>query len=247
MAIIKDIEQLIAASYKSLESVIIKFNTDINLRLDTIESSLNVVSTRLLVLENQMINSDIKINDNVEEIKATNGQLKDLSEKIVHLKTLMRIQESEMEKLDNKIDEQLDHNMRETLVISGIPGAEKDWEATKKLLARYIEELSDYKLDKNKIYNSIAQAHRGNKDAIFVKFSNNLILQDVKGLNFRRKNVYINQLRSPIVAGQIKKALIERKALQEGEGAKWKMFVNDNVQLMVKRPGEDRYTRYKQF
>ena len=190
---------------------------------------------------------DIKINDNVEEIKATNGQLKDLSEKIVHLKTLMRIQESEMEKLDNKIDEQLDHNMRETLVISGIPGAEKDWEATKKLLARYIEELSDYKLDKNKIYNSIAQAHRGNKDAIFVKFSNNLILQDVKGLNFRRKNVYINQLRSPIVAGQIKKALIERKALQEGEGAKWKMFVNDNVQLMVKRPGEDRYTRYKQF
>ena len=246
MATIKEIEKLIAASSKALESLIVKYNTDLNLRLDTIESSVNGISTRLLVLEKKVDNNEIKINDNAEEIKASNSEIKALAEKIVLLESLIRVQESEVENLVNKVDEQQDRNMRETLVISGIAGEEKDWEATKKLLCKYLEELSDYKMNKNLIYNSIIRAHRGKSNAIFVKFSNNNVLRDVKGLNFKRKNVYINQLRSPLVSERIKRALILRKELQEGEGKKWKMFVNDNVQLMVKRPGEDKYSRYIQ-
>ena len=152
-----------------------------------------------------------------------------------------------MEKLETLIDEQTDRNMRETLVISGVPGSEKNWEATKCMLAKFLEELSDWKLHQDLIYNSIVRAHRGKDNLIFVKFCNDSVFTDIKRLNFKKKDIYINQMRSPLVTKRIKKALSLRKLLKDGEGSKWKMFVNDKIELMVNRPGETKYSRYKVF
>ena len=66
-------------------------------------------------------------------------------------------------------------------------------------------------------------------------------------LNFKREGIYINQLRSPLVTDRIKEALAFRKTLKDGDGKDWKMFVNDRLDLMIKRPDDTKYTRYKSF
>ena len=61
-----------------------------------------------------------------------------------------------------------------------------------------------------------------------------------------RKGVFVNQMRSPMVRDRIAKALDYRMEIRELHND-WKMFVNDKVQLMVKKPGEKLYIKYKQF
>ena len=128
--------------------------------------------------------------------------------------------------------------MRETLIISGIEGHDKTWEGTRDLLSRKLEEVSENTINKDTISSAIIRAHRGGKDrkAIFVKFNNSYMVN-------KRKSVYISQMRSPFVTARIKKALILRKSLKGG----WLMYVNDKVELMIKRPGEFKYKVYKSF
>ena len=121
----------------------------------------------------------------------------------------------ELDQLQNLIDDQTDHNMRETLIISGIEGHDKTWEETRDLLSQKLEEVSENTINKDTISSAIIRAHRGGKDrkAIFVKFNNSYMVNKIKSLNFKRKGVYISQMRSPFVTARIKKALILRKSL----------------------------------
>ena len=86
----------------------------------------------------------------------------------------------------------------------------------------------------------------GRMASIFVKFINGDMVSHVKSLRFKRKNIFINQLRSPLVNERIMKGRNLIKVLKNGEGRLWRMYINDNVQL-VRKPGDNKYSFYKQF
>ena len=109
--------------------------------------------------------------------------------------------------------------MRETLIINGIDGFEKTREETKTKLCKLLVEVSD-DIDEddshsyNDIYNNIVRAHRGKKKdegytPNYVKYLTGDMVGFVKSLHFKRKNLYINEMRSPLVnAGVLNRDVI---------------------------------------
>ena len=185
----------------------------------------------------------------MDDILLTRNDMADLADNIESLQNNLKQITVENQILSLKLDEQIDRNMRETLFIHGVPGAENSWENTKNKLSAFILELSNHKLKCDEIYNAIVRAHRDGKDnkSIFVKVNNNAMVDVIKSLRFKNQNVYINQMRSPLVSARIKNGVNLRKQLKNHEGRQWNIFVNEKVQLMVKKPGEDKYSVYKQF
>ena len=185
----------------------------------------------------------------MEDIKILSFDGDALNQRVVDLQNKIKNKDIELDQLQNLIDDQTDHNMRETLIISGIEGHDKTWDETRDLLSRKLEEVSENTINKDTISSAIIRAYRGGKDrkAIFVKFNNSYMVNKIKSLNFKRKGVYISQMRSPFVTARIKKAPILRKSLKGGDGKNWLMYVNDKAELMIKRPGEFKYKVYKSF
>ena len=220
-----------------------KINTTISSLANTVEKLAN----RVLLVEKNNIENNDNIVTNIEDIAAANYAITDLNEKI---KTM----ETEHSKLVLKLDDQIDRNMRETLVINGVDGNEKTWEETKTKLCSLLVELDDIHKYSNEDYSrNIVRGHHGGKNnrkigaSIFAKFLNDDMVGYVKSLRFKRASIYINQLRSPCVSERIKKGREMIKNLKNGEGQLWRMFINDNVQLVVKKPGDNNYNFYKQF
>ena len=139
--------------------------------------------------------------------------------------------------LASQLDDQIDRNMRETLAVHGIGGNEKSWEETRAKLSDYLSELSQ-EMNKDEIYDSIIRAHRGpNSNSIFVKFNDGYVVNHVKALRTER-GVYINQMRSPMVKRRVKESVRVKKMLKANDGKNWKMYVNDKVQLMIRKPDD---------
>ena len=126
----------------------------------------------------------------------------------------------------------------------------KTWEEAKTKLCKLLIELSDDYKDDSYTYNDI-RAHRGKKGEgstpIFVKFLTGNMVSFVKSLRFKRKNLYINQMRSSLVSARMRQGRDFIKILKQREGASWSMHINDNVQLVYRCQGEKRFQLYKQF
>ena len=197
------------------------------------DTRLNLVEKVLQLKENNSGNNNV-IKANTFEIGQHNDVIKQL--------------QKDLEKLLIELDEQTDRNMREALVIHGVGGAEKSWEETTDVICSHLTEISNGELSYSSLYNTIVRAHRGGKDnkAIFVKFNNSFTVDQVKKLRTAR-GVYINQLHSRMINERLKKGRNLRKELKQQEGKLWKMYLNDNVQLMIKKPGDTKYSFYKQF
>ena len=140
--------------------------------------------------------------------------------------------------ITDKLDDQMDRSMRETAIIKGISGSETTWEDPRKKLADTLATLSrQHPPDYYK--NNIVRAHRGKgkaKDLVFVKFCNSESLTEAKIIAGKAKQgIFVDQMRSPLVRKRISTALAERKALKQGVGKNWFMYVNDQVKLMVKK------------
>ena len=119
------------------------------------------------------------VNDNKEAISSAQFEIPNLQEPI--------------KIIEDHLDDQIDRNMRETLIIHGIKGSETSWDATKKLLCSFLEELSEGVLNRNDIHYSIVRAHRGGKEnkAIYVKFNDHSMMDSIKDLRFKKKLVYL--------------------------------------------------------
>ena len=92
---------------------------------------LNLVEKEVLQLkENNSGNNVIKAN--TFEIGQHNDVIKQL--------------QKDHEKLSIELDEQTDRNMRETLVIHGVGGAEKSWEETTDVICSHLTEISNGEL-----------------------------------------------------------------------------------------------------
>ena len=94
----------------------------------------------------------------MEDIAATTHDVKVLHDKV-------QLMESTHHNLVLKLDDQIDRNMRETLVINGVDGNEKTWDETKTILCDLLNELDDNgKFSKVDYQRNIVRAHRGEKN-----------------------------------------------------------------------------------
>ena len=210
-------------------------------RLDTIDASINGLSVRLKTVEEEVKSIKDKVNDNTEGINANNFSINDNKSEINKLK-------ENIKNMEDKLDDQIDGNMQETLVVHGIEGNDKSWYETKELLCDVLSKLSKNKLDLNHIHRSIVRAHMGGKNnkSIYVKFSNQSMMEEIKELRFNNKGIYINQLHSPGISMKIKEAVMYKREIKQKE-KDWKIFINGKVQVLVKKPGERKYTMIKKF
>ena len=73
-------------------------------------------------------------------------------------------------------------------------------------------------------------------------------MDHIKTLSYVNRDIFINQMHSPMVNERLFNGRKLIKTLKESAASKsWKMYMNDRCQLMHKKPGEDRYVMYKQF
>ena len=240
-------ELILLSKQETIDSI--KTETKINATISNLTSTVEKLATRVAYVERNCTEHDTRITANNESIEPLDFELNELKTEIHSLK-------STNSRLDAEVDEQIDRSMRETLIINCVDGFEKTWEETKTKLCQLLIELSDdYEDDSytyNDIYENIVRAHRGKKKGegstpIFVKFLTGNMVSFVKSLRFKRKNLYINQMRSPFVSARMKQGRDFIKILKQGEGASWSMHINDNVQLVYRCQGEKRFQLYKQF
>ena len=130
---------------EDLENLIKKNYVDLNSRFDSIETSINGILSRLLTLEGQSTVLTNEVKRNTDDISNFGFLCKDLELRIIELERISKIKKCDIKKLEQDLDDQIDRNLRETVVIHGIEGQEKEWEATKILLSTYLEELCEHK------------------------------------------------------------------------------------------------------
>ena len=211
------------------------------------------ISVRVTANENAIKEHSEKIHTNIDDIKTNKHELDNLVNKVNKL-------EEDNVRLAKSLDEQIDRNMRETLIFTGISGSEKSWDETKNKLAQTLAKLEKKKVAEkddqytyDDFYEGIVRAHRGGKgqkgeNKIFAKFSSQQIVDHVKTLSLGIKDIYINQMHSPMVNERLYNGRKLIKTLKASAASKtWKMHMNDRCQLMHKKPGDDRYVMYKQF
>ena len=135
-----------------VKEIIVIENDKIYQQLNKLDTTVKSLSTRLLQSEQDITNIQEKTNSNMDDILLTRNDMADLADNIESLQNNLKQITVENQILSLKLDEQIDRNMRETLVIHGVPGAENSWENTKNKLSAFISELSNHKLKCDKIY-----------------------------------------------------------------------------------------------
>lgn len=124
-----------------------EINQNIKNVCDDINKQLTNIRNRVGKIETQIDNNKASTDTNAKKIGLLEAELKELKEQMtVNVKTL---------------DDQVNGNMRTTLVFRGVPETENkdDWEATTDHLAKPLCQ-TDESFTKNEIINDIERAHR---------------------------------------------------------------------------------------
>ena len=204
------------------------------------EDKLVGLTSRVSANEKDLQNYIEKTDTITVDVLANKNTIADLSDSIGMLK-------AENEKLAKGLDEQIDRNMRETVIVGGVTGSEKSWEETKAKLAETLYSLETKKVNAaeerynyNDFYYGIVRAHRGGKGnhakQIYAKFGSQQMVEHVKSLSFVNKDIFINQMRSPMISERLfngRKHIETLKGLTDSK--QWKMYMNDRCQLMIIR------------
>ena len=227
--------------------------SDVKSSLEGLSTKIDDVLVRVTVNEAAIKEHEAKIVVNIDDIKTNTFELGELKKTVQQL-------EQDNERLAKSLDDQIDRNMRETLIFSGIGGTNESWEQTKENLASTLEKLEKKKVVKEEdrysyddFFDSIVRAHRGgkgrkNESKIYAKFSSQQLVDHIKTLSLVNRDIFINQMHSPMVNERLFKGRQLIKTLKASAASKsWKLYMNDRCQLMCKRPGEDKYVMYKQF
>ena len=117
MATLETLEQLIT----SLTHEFKEHRSKVELTLNDLLTKIEGIATRVSTNEAAVKEHEGKINTNIEDIKANKFEL-------VELNNTVKLLQEDNERLAKSLDDQIDRNMRETLIFSGIAGDDKKWE-----------------------------------------------------------------------------------------------------------------------
>ena len=240
--------------FTTLTDEVKDYRNEVKSSINNLEEQLKGISTRVAANELSVETNKTTSDTNAAEILAIKNELTELKQSVNML-------QKENERLTNSLDEQIDRGMRETLVFSGkgLGKREKSWEETLQHLAKTLTSLEEKKVAKkedrytyNDFYDGVVRIHRGklinDDNNIYAKFSSQILVDHIKTLSHVKKDIYISQLHSPQVNERLFHGRNLMRTLRKADGSKsWKMFLNDRCQLMHKKPGDQKYTMYKQF
>ena len=201
------------------------------------------------------------LTQNMEKIQQTANDAQTAAEEA---KSMARNNQSEINELTDKIgkleaslDDQINRNMRTTLVFNGINGTERSWNETSSILAQTINEIKPDIDCKNWIERAHRAKQNGNTSKplpIIAKFCSwqhseeikSIIINHNKAENDRKKHLYVDQLQSKQLMERTNTAKLHRKQLKE-EHLDWKMYICHPANLMCKEPGNLHYKSLKSF
>ena len=260
--------------------ILLKSNLDsINKRHDELEQNFTASITKINnKLENIEESINTHINNNMTEIQSVKKMCVQNSQeltvfkeqKIATIDNALSNQQIEIEELKKQLDDQTNRNLRNTLIIKGVPQetSEISWDDTIKVLSTTLNKHCN-RLSVDYIEESIERAHRGkpyqNDDtnqhhayqthsAIFVKFHSwqdaDRILKCVISENKSKKNkggkeLRIMQMFSPALTARRNEALkLRKQLLLEGENKEYKLSYP--AKLMERNKGSQQQFKLSQ-
>ena len=264
-----------------MEQIKSDFETALSTAVQTIQQSMN---DNLRPINDTLARLDININNNSVEIeeqgrailtlKAENSRLQqaidDLTSRIgnIEIKSAQQVHQpnemntkltEEIEKVKERVEERTNRQLRQTLVIKGVPEQPKEtWEQTKQLLAHTIAEnvqttyTSAYQL-LNRVHRSAPSDNpnkRGQRDIYANIYSWDhctRLVDDFRHLNVRgQSNIHVEFKYGPLTTNRRIQAMGRRKELKAA-GHIISGYVAYPARLMVKATGTTTYRMIEDF
>ena len=193
----------------------------------------------------------------IEEVRTENDQFRSDNE---DLRGELRDMQDDLDGTKGLLNKQIDGGLRNHIVFHGIAKASNerhwDWEHTTKLLSQWLADNSDK--DSHYYDSAIERAHRGSGNPeksgpppIHCKLRWRVAAQ-IRDLFIKKGhkigNVTIKDMFSQATQDRVNTAMVYRKQLRGAEGGKeLKLKVDYPARLMVKAPGENKYSLKKAF
>jgi len=184
------------------------------------------------------------------------------------LETALNSQVNKNKDLSRTLDDQVNRNLRKTLIFRGISGtSDESWSKTSDKLAKFLSDIDCNHLSVNEVLHDIDRAHRPNTNEvtpnanrnspppIFVQFntwkSAQYYMKSVIDYNKNLRNreeatVFVDQMYSRDVTARRKSAIELRKELKKN-GDKSKMFIKFPAILMKYDVNTKKYIEFKKF
>ena len=229
----------------------------------TKEDVQQILSDRLSTMETTITNNvkrhfDETITNLVIKTQKLEAELYDKNGVIDGLRTEIGELRGEMKKLHSEVDDQINRNMRNNIIIKDLPEVNSDDERedTRQLVITTLADMSDGKYSEDYLDQYIDRAHRGKKlrdgerrgpRHVYVKFLSSQLVDDF--VLFARSSdgtIRIDKQYSKPVTDRRNLAFMERKTLKRQKTIVGG-YVEFPAKLMVKFPGQKKYTLHKEF
>ena len=269
-----------------LESLFDKLSKDLTTKIEAKYDELTVTFTskisaidKTLTNFRQYVGSEITKTkdrlDNLEQLIPEGLDLVTLQNEVTALKyrteqleAKLNTQENVNESISKLLDDQVNRNLRKTLIFRGIQGNyNESWSKTSNKLAKFLSDIDQNHLRFGDILHDIDRAHRPNENnetdrngqsstpPIFVQFNtwkaaqyymHQVIDYNKKSRNEAAVSVYVDQMYSKELTERRKKAIDLRKQ-RRTDGDKSKMLVKFPATLMKFDDTARKYVELQKF
>ena len=262
---IKSLKEMVREGIKDVINQINEVKDDLLLKLSNFEEKITQIENDNIIHSEKIVALETKTENQSQLINTLTTRIETL-EKGVNGDQVFNGNkfEEKIKSLEESIEDRTNRQLRETLIIKGIPEEDnEDWERTKQIIAETISNNID-NLSYDDAYNEIKRAHREHqnnirkdKRHIFAAFYSWNLCEELKK-KFRLIAIQNNEFKitieskyGPLTTWRRNKAL-ERRKLLKADNKILSGYVAYPAKLMVKYPGQDdevnkNYTIHEDF
>ena len=192
-------------------------------------------------------------NDNKEDIKRLESTVTQLNDKLEE-------KQKKQEELEDLIIDQIDRNLRNTIIVRGLPKAnnERTWDDTAETFVNYLSRNLHWdKTTKDNLYNDIERIHRGKDNnhqesppAVFIKFyswktAQNIIKTIITAHKNKDVKITAHQMYSKRTQSNMDAAENQKKELLRNPDYKnCQAYVKYPGIIMIKKDGDRHFMKY---
>ena len=189
-----------------------------------------------------------------EKLKKLGNEQQGLLKTVENLKKENEDAKKEFVKLEEKLEDQVNRNLRKTLIFKNIPGdPNEQWSETGMKVAKAIAKASKNKIEESEAHDMIERAHRGrgkNKGshiyAAILDWRDAETIKEHFATKPKSLNIFVDQMYGPRTTWRRNQALIARKELKNKKEIV-SGYVAFPAKLMVKKTGSTNYILHKDY
>jgi hypothetical protein len=241
----KDLQDMLNVQTKAIQKQIDDLSAKYDKEIQVINTSLAASKKAITLNQLQINDTKLKVENNTERIEAlefSNTDINELNKQVIEL--------------EEKLDDQINRNMRNNLIFKNIPELPNERsEQTKELVQTIMAEKLGIEAEESSRF--IARVHRGGNRKetsrpIYIKFDSDRYAEDIlrKAITFNKANrdkfVNVQQQFTKkiqdrrVVALQVRKILLSNKEYERA-------YIQYPATLKVKKYGEIKYFTHKEF